>query len=62
MTLDRFVTKVHSGEHCCGLLERELMNIAACFSFDAIDDDDHISLPISFRVVISANNTNDHFV
>jgi hypothetical protein len=38
-----------------------LMNIARSFSFYGIDDDDSISSPISFTVVIWANNTNDHF-
>jgi hypothetical protein len=62
MTLDRFVTGLHSSEHFCEIVERELMNIATSFSFYAINDDGIISSPISFTVAISANNTNDHFV
>jgi hypothetical protein len=62
MTLDRLVTGLHSGEHFCEIVERELMNIATNFSFYAIDDDGTISSPISLTVVISANNMNDHFV
>jgi hypothetical protein len=52
MTLYRFVTGLHSGEHFCEIVEKELMNIARSFSFYGIDDDDSISSPISFTVVI----------
>jgi hypothetical protein len=42
MTLDRFVSGLHSGEHFCEIVERELMNIAPSFSFYGIDDDGSI--------------------
>jgi hypothetical protein len=62
MILDHFVTGLHSGEHFCEIMERELMNIAIIFPFYAIDDDGSISSPISFTAFISTSNTSDHCV